>query len=98
MWLGRPVTESTWEPRDNLPCALVAEYEAGVTQDIQRNSFATGGQTVHTLSTTRIQSSAAESTSKRLKIDSTDNVSNPSGYVMKQSSQGLLLKCPCVGF
>lgn len=60
-----------------MPCGLVAEYEAGVIQDLQRDSITTGGQTVHTLSTTRIDRSAAESTPK---IDLTDNDSKPGGY------------------
>ena len=79
MWLGKPTTESTWEPKECLPHTLVTEYEAGLTQDIQKDALTIGGQTVHTLSTARVHNSAAESTPKRRKIDLTENVSNPSG-------------------
>ena len=79
VWLGKPITESTWEPGESLPVSLVAEYEAGVTQDIQRDALTIGGQTVHTLSSTHIENAVTESIPKRCKIDLTDNVSNTAG-------------------
>ena len=50
-WLGKPIAESTWEPESNLPPSLVAEFEAGILREVQKVTFSTGGQSVHTLST-----------------------------------------------
>ena len=74
------MTESTWEPEASLPQTLVMEYEAGITQDIQMDTLTSGGQTVHTLSTTRVQKSV-ESIPKRVKTDPAENTSDPSGYI-----------------
>ena len=57
VWLGRPITDSTWEPESNLPSTLVAEYEAGIVREVQKQTFTTGGQTVHTLSASATQPS-----------------------------------------
>ena len=42
-WLGRPQLESTWEPKSSLPPFLVADYENGVSQQIQENTTTTAG-------------------------------------------------------
>lgn len=49
-WLARPITDSRREPESTLPPSSVADYEAGIVREIQKESFTTGGQTVHTLS------------------------------------------------
>ena len=82
VWLGRPITESTWEPEASLPQTLVKEHEAGITQDIQKDTLTSGGQTVHTLSTTRVQFKNVESIPKRVKTDPAENISDPSGYII----------------
>ena len=70
VWLGRPITDSTWEPESTLPPSLVADYEAGIVREIQKESFTTGGQTVHTLS-----ASATEPNVKRLRTEYTTSLS-----------------------
>ena len=81
VWLGKAETESTWEPESSLPNALVAKYEAGVVSEVQRESFVTGGQTVHTLTTTESTGSetGSEPNSKPSRMDQSQTVSNPSG-------------------
>ena len=75
VWLGKPVANSTWEPKSILPEALVESYEAGATQDIQREGMASGGQTVYTLST----SLKEQPPPKRPRVECADNLSNSSG-------------------
>ena len=53
VWLGRPITECTWEPESTLPISLVSNYETGVVQEIQRDSF-----TIHTLLTKSMEHGA----------------------------------------
>ena len=38
VWLGRPIADSTWEPESTLPPSVVADYEAGIVQEIQKHS------------------------------------------------------------
>ena len=59
---GCLATDSTREPESTLPPSLVADYEAGIVREIQKESFTTGGRTVHTLS-----ASATEPNMKRLR-------------------------------
>ena len=79
VWLGRPLTESTWEPETSLPQELVADYEAGFLQEVQRETFTTGGQTIRTLSTAPTKDVCKESRAKRPKIDSPDTLCDSSG-------------------
>ena len=74
VWLGRPIADSTWEPESSLPPSLVSEYEAGILREIQKETFTTGGQTVHTLST-----STTESNVKRPRTDLSEHNSTLSG-------------------
>ena len=82
-WLGRPQLESTWEPKSSLPPFLVADYENGVSQQIQEYTTTTAGQTIHTLSTVRKTSCDTEKppNSKRSRIQYPDITSDSSGYV-----------------
>ena len=64
VWLGRPIADSTWEPESTIPPSLVREYEAGILREIHKQTFTTGGQTVHTLS-----ASAREPNVKRPRTD-----------------------------
>ena len=73
------MTESTWEPETSLPQDLVADYEAGLFQEVQRESFTTGGQTIHTLSTAPVKDICQESRAKCPKIDSPDILCDSSG-------------------
>ena len=74
VWLGRPIGDCTWEPESNLPQSLVAEYEAGILREIQKDTFTTGGQTVHTLS-----ASATEQNVKRPRTNLSEYTSSLSG-------------------
>lgn len=76
VWLGKPNTDSTWEPESSLPPMLVADYEAGILQEIQHETFVTGGQTLHTLSTNPAKQ---EQEAKRVKKDSSQNITISSG-------------------
>ena len=58
VWLGKPETESSWQPASLLPSKIIDEYENGYCQEIGVDSFASGGQTVSTLSRTAVQSKA----------------------------------------
>lgn len=53
VWLGRPVTESTWEPAASLPQNLVDDYEKGIQHDVCQLSSTSGGQTIHAIATSR---------------------------------------------
>ena len=75
VWLGKPMTRSTWEPKSSLPEALVESYEDGLTQEIQREGMASGGQTIYTLST----SLREQPPPKRPRVECADNLSNSSG-------------------
>lgn len=80
MWLGRSSTESTWEPVSSLPPQLVANYEAGILYEVQRESFTTGGQTVHTLTTTPTKElDVLEPVTKHARIDLSHNNCEPTG-------------------
>ena len=70
------MTESTWEPAASLPLALVDEYEVGIAKEIQDDTLASAGQTLHMLSTASIQ----PDDEPRHKRPKTDIVSDPSGY------------------
>ena len=86
VWLGRLMTESTWEPETSLPHTLVKGYEAGITQDTQKDTLTSGRQIVHTLSTTRVQKNV-ETNPKRVKTDPAENISDPSGCVYVHSHE-----------
>jgi len=58
---------------------LVANYEDGILHEIQRESFSTGGQTIHTLSTTKAKDNNTESTAKRARKDLSEDLSVSSG-------------------
>ena len=72
VWLGKPDTESSWQPASasSLPSQIIDEYENGFCQEIGVDSFTSGGQTVSTLSRTAVQSKAnsdCDSAAKRRK-------------------------------
>ena len=81
MWLGRPVTESTWESATSLPENIVQEFEAGIQRDIQEKPFSSGGQTIHTITSTKPNSvqDCVPSSSKKTCIDPTAIESSNSG-------------------
>lgn len=56
VWLGRSLTESSWEPESSLPKELVQDFEQGIQHDIHEDVFASGGQYLHTISTKRCES------------------------------------------
>ena len=57
----------------------MAEFENGVTKQVQRQSVTAGGQTLHTLSTVPEGSIESPPASKRAKLAQSDLVSNTSG-------------------
>ena len=68
------MADTTWELDSILPPSLVANYEAGIQHEIQKTSFSTGGQTVHTFSTNPVEPSV-----KRRKTDSSEHHLSSSG-------------------
>ena len=80
VWLGRPTTESSWKSAETLPQSLVDEFEAGVMQDIHRDTSKIGGQTVHTICTKRTQRNEVQPSAKKFKSDTIQHISYPSGY------------------
>ena len=64
------MAESTWEPGSSLPSTLVADYEAGSLQEIQRETTSTGRQTIHTLTTSRMKGADGEPNPKCPKVES----------------------------
>ena len=58
------MTECTWEPESTRPTSLVSNYETGIIQEIQKDSFTSGGHTIHTLVTKSMEQGA-----KRQKMD-----------------------------
>ena len=59
---------STWEPVSSLPSELIAEYEDGVVRELVDDTFSSGGETLHSLSS--IQSSRSRTPSaKRPRLD-----------------------------
>ena len=80
VWLGKPDTESTWQPVSLLPSNIIDEYESGYCQKIGVDSFASGGRTVSTLSRTAVQSrshtdssSATKRSKQQVYIESANN-------------------------
>ena len=73
VWLGKPDTDSTWENASDLPSILISDYERGVKRDIGDNSFSSGGETFHTLSSCRVEDTMTPPPSKtrRITVEST---------------------------
>ena len=74
-----PITENTWEPSSSLPTSLVSSYEAGIAQEIHRETFTSGGHTIHTLVTMPTKDTKAEPSCKRQKTDTSEYTFNASG-------------------
>ena len=68
MWLGTPVTCSTWEEASSLPPSIVADYENGITYNVQEQSFTSGGETFRTFSSGVVEDTPD---AKRSKVCST---------------------------
>ena len=51
--MGRPMTCCSWNHASTLPTALVKEYENGIQRKLHKESFTSGGETIHTILTTR---------------------------------------------
>ena len=78
IWLGRSVTESSWEVASSLPDVLIEDYERGIQHDLHQQSYTSGGQTVHTLSTVRKVDETSPPEAKRRVVDTVQ--SSSSGY------------------
>ena len=78
VWLGEPITKTTWEAATDLPVEMVKEYEDGLKRDIQEDVYISGGQTVCTLSSA-LKSLQPEAKKPCLQTSLTD--SSNSGYV-----------------
>lgn len=79
VWLGEPLSKTTWETATDLPIEMVKEYEQGLKRDIQEDMHISGGQTVCTLSTA-LKPLQPEAKKTRLQQASLTDSSN-SGYV-----------------
>ena len=49
MWLGKPVTSSTWEEATSLPPSIVSDYESSIGYNVQECSFPSGAETLNFL-------------------------------------------------
>jgi len=78
VWLGDPLTKSTWESAADLPGALVKEYEDGLSREIQGDAYTSGGQTVCTLSSTL---KPTQPQAKKACMHHSSKESSNSGYV-----------------
>lgn len=81
VWLGRPITESSWEPASSLPSDIIEEYESGIQRDVQEKSYTSGGQTIYTLLSARESNSAAQPHTKKPRLDKSTIESSNSGWV-----------------
>ena len=64
MRIGGTAATSTWESASSLPSELIAEYEDGLQRELVDDSFYSGGETIHVLSSSPITPSA-----KRPRLD-----------------------------
>ena len=48
-WIGKSLSECTWEKQSTLPATLIADYENGVTFNVKDSISESVGQAVHTL-------------------------------------------------
>ena len=60
------MTESSWENVLSLTLSLVQEFEEGNRREIQTQSFSSGGETVHILSTRLIDIESAPPKAKKV--------------------------------
>lgn len=85
VWLGRPVTESSWEPKPSLPKELVEDFEQGIEYE---EVFTSGGQSVHTISTKRCDYKTEEPPQKKLRhVPSSTESSNKGRTKMNNMKQ-----------
>lgn len=83
VWLGRPVACSTWEQATSLPPSLVDDYEQGVQRELKKESFTSGGETIHTLSVTRNDMNDTPPPQKLPRLDPDDHDTANSGLVKR---------------
>ena len=67
-WLSSQAEKLTWEPADNIPASLIAEFENGTTSTVEVLTNSTYGLMNHTL----IASSGNEQAPKKQKLDKND--------------------------
>ena len=65
MRIGATSSDTTWEICTSLPKQLVKEFENGVHRSVVDESFSSGGETLHTLSS----KPASHHSIKRPKLD-----------------------------
>ena len=70
--------ESTWVAKES-PEALVSDFEKGIEVEIQKESFESAGQIVHTLSLIRSADESLTRPQKRRKMDKSDLEAGLSG-------------------
>ena len=52
VWLGKPLTETTWELASSLPSKFIDDYEQGIVHEVRSNlSSASAGHNIYALST-----------------------------------------------
>lgn len=68
VWFNTATTKSSWESASSLPSSLIEEYENSIKGEIAE-SFASGGQTVHTILTSKSQVKSKESSCSQDSVD-----------------------------
>lgn len=68
VWLGKPITESNWEPVSKLPSSMVQEYENGIQRNICSSVSISGGHSLCTISAT-LQGDNTETVLKKPRLD-----------------------------
>ena len=79
VWLGRPLVECSWELASTLPQYLVAEYEEGISREVQKMAVKAGEQTIHTLIVTKEMFKSSTPHTKHSKLDLSHLTSTSSG-------------------
>lgn len=91
VWLGKPLTQNTWEPATSIPSKLIEDYEKGINHVIySKLSSSSGGHNVYALfPDSTLQTDALPPESKRT---CTIVESSNSGYVNIMVSSTIVLK------
>jgi len=73
------MTCSSWERASSLPTALVKDYEDGIQRELYKESFTSGGETIHTLSATQKDTRDSSPKPKQPRVDFDDHDASNSG-------------------
>lgn len=86
--------KTSWEPASTLPSSLIEDYEKGGSGDILE-SFSSGGQTIHTMSTFPSKTPEAAPKPKKRKFveEGGNEPGSDTGYVQQQYMHYTLVTC-----